>query len=166
MTPLPPPSVAWRLAVLAGVAGFAIWGTVGGNDVDWPFAPMAQFAFRVGADDSVRSTFLQGATADGTVYVVPMTSPTVGMGRAEVEGQIPAMQRDPRLLGELATTYRRLHPGHRALVRLWLRQDVVLLHEGRDAGTRVDLLTTWTAPGTPAAPVPPPPVHGSRYVPR
>lgn len=159
-------SVAWRLAVLATLTVLVTWGTVRGNDVDWPFAPMAQFAFRVGADDSIRSTFLQGGTADGAVYVVPMTSPTVGMGRAEVEGQIPAMQRDPRLLGELATAYRNLHPARPPLVRLWLRQDVVRLRQGRERGTRIDLLATWTASGAPAAPVPPPPGTGSRYVPR
>ena len=166
MTRLGPLSVAWRLGVLAVIGVGAVASSVWGNDVDWPFAPMAQFAFRVGADDSIRSTFLQGRTADGTVYIVPMTSPTVGVGRAEVEGQIPAMQRDPRLLGELATAYHRLHPDRAPLLQLWLRQQVTLLHEGRSAGRRVDDLAAWTAPGSVPQPVPAAPVPGSKYVPR
>ena len=147
MTRLGPLSVAWRLGVLAVIGVGAVASSVWGNDVDWPFAPMAQFAFRVGADDSIRSTFLQGRTADGTVYIVPMTSPTVGVG-------------------ELATAYHRLHPDRAPLLQLWLRQQVTLLHEGRSAGRRVDDLAAWTAPGSVPQPVPAAPVPGSKYVPR
>lgn len=147
----------WRSAVLTAVTVGVVWSSIWGNDLDWPFAPMAQFAFRVGANDSIRSTFLQARTADGDIVVVPLSSPYVGVGRAEVEAQIPRMKQDPNLLGALGTAYSRLNPGRPVLEQLWLREKVTDLHQGREAGERTDDLVTWTAAGSEPEPVPAPP---------
>lgn len=134
---------AWRsLVTLAGTLLVA-YGTLFGNDVHWPFAPMAQFAFRVGTDDAIRSTFLQARTTRGEVIVVPITPRNLGIGRAEIEGQQPAIIRDPSLLGELAADYARLHPGEPGLTQLWLRERVTVLKDGRAAGEYLDTLVGW-----------------------
>jgi hypothetical protein len=120
-----------------------VWGTLFGNDVDWPFGPMSQFAFRVGRDDAIRSTFLEARTTRGNVMVVPITVPNLGIARAEIEGQQPAIIRDPRLLGDLASSYHRLHPNEPALIQLWLRERVTVLRNGRAAGQDVHTLVGW-----------------------
>ncbi len=135
--------VAWRSAVLAIGTLLVVWGTLFGNDVDWPFGPMSQFAFRVGRDDAIRSTFLQARTSKGNVMVVPITVSNLGIARAETEGQQNAIIRDPRLLGDLASSYHRLHPTEPGLTQLWLRERVTVLRNGRDAGQHVDTLVGW-----------------------
>jgi hypothetical protein len=132
-----------RLAALALGTVLVVHGTVFGNDVQWPFAPMAQFAFRVGPDDSIRSLYLAARTVQGQDIVVPLSPPNLGIGRAEVEGQLPAIQRDPRLLKDLIEPYPRLHPGAPALAQVWLRERVTVLKNGRANGEYVETLVGW-----------------------
>jgi hypothetical protein len=140
------PALAWRSLALAAGTLLVTYGTLFGNDVDWPFAPMAQFAFRVGRDDAIHSTFLQARTRTGKVITVPITPTNLGIARAEIEGQQPAIIREPRLLGDLAGAYARLHPDRPPLTQLWLRDRVTVLKNGRAAGVHVDTLVGWPAP--------------------
>jgi hypothetical protein len=135
--------LAWRMAALAIGFVLVVHGTVLGNDVQWPFAPMSQFAFRVGRDDSIRSLYLAARTVRGQDIVVPISPPSLGIGRAEVEGQLPAIQRDPQLLKDLIIPYPRLHPGAPALEQVWLRQRVTVLKNGRADGEYIQTLVGW-----------------------
>lgn len=81
--------LAWRAAVTLAVVGLAVDGSVRGNDVQWPFAPMSQFAFGVDLDGQIRSTFVEADTTAGTTVRVPLTAGGVGLGRAE--GQLPRL---------------------------------------------------------------------------
>jgi hypothetical protein len=134
---------AVRLAALAVGVVLVVHGTVLGNDVQWPFAPMSQFAFRVGTNDAIRSLYLSARDVDGQQFVVPLSPPNLGIGRAEVEGQLPAIQRDPELLKDLIEPYPRLHPGAPALKQVWLRQKVTILHHGRPDGEYLETLVGW-----------------------
>lgn len=139
--------LAWR--VVAAVAGTLLvaWGTFLGNDVYWPFAPMSQYAFRVGHDDSILSTFLQARTTTGQLIVVPINTKNLLVARAEVEGQLPAIERDPTLLRDLIQPYSRLHPGRPALAQAWLKQRVTVLHDGKQAGSYDQTLVGWPVNG-------------------
>lgn len=141
-------SVAWRLAALLLGTVLVVRGSVIGNDVEWPFGPMSQFAFRVGQNDAIRATFLQARTADGEVKLVPITVSDLGLARAEIEGQQPSIIRNPSMLADLAASYARLHPGQPKLTQLWLNERVTVLRNGRAAGERVDTLVGWPANDT------------------
>ena len=68
----------WRAVALAVGTLLIVNGSVFGNDVHWPFAPMSQFAFRVGPSDAIRSTFLAAVDEDGMLQRValsPISSP-------------------------------------------------------------------------------------------
>lgn len=132
-----------RVAALVVGTVLVVHGTIWGNDVQWPFAPMAQFAFRVGDNDAIRSLYLSARDVDGKQFVVPLSPPNLGIGRAEVEGQLPAIQRDPALLEDLIEPYPRLHPGAPALAQVWLRQKVTILHRGRADGEYLETLVGW-----------------------
>ena len=149
-------SLAWRGVLLVLGTLLVIRGTVIGNDVDWPFGPMSQFAFRVGHNDAIHSTFLQARTTTGEVIVVPLTAHNIGIARAEIEGQQPAIIRQPALLGDLAGSYHRLHPAEPALQQLWLRDRVTVLHDGRADGEHVTTLVGWPDVTAPAPEVPTP----------
>jgi hypothetical protein len=146
-------AMTWRVAVLVIGTLLVVRGTLFGNDVDWPFGPMSQFAFRVGSDDAIHSTFLEARTAQGQVKQVPITVSDLGIARAEIEGQQPAIIRDPSLLSALASAYRRLHPDDPPLTQLWLGDHITKLRNGRDAGHSVATLVGWpvnsTAPELP-----------------
>jgi hypothetical protein len=138
-----PAGLTVRLAALAAGVVLVVHGTLWGNDVQWPFAPMSQFAFRVGTNDAIRSLYLSARDVRGREFVVPLSPPSLGIGRAEVEGQLPAIQRDPALLKDLIEPYPRLHPGAPALQQVWLRQKVTILHSGREDGEYLETLVGW-----------------------
>lgn len=144
---LPAGSAAVRVAALLAVCGLVGYGTLAGNDDQWPFAPMSQFAFRVGPDDSIRSTYLVAWQPDGRQVRVPLSTNGVGIGRAEIEGQLPDFERDPALLGSVAVAAHRQHPDWPAYVRLELRQQVTPLHRGRLGRPHDVVLATWTPTG-------------------
>jgi hypothetical protein len=135
--------VIWRSVLLLAGVLLVVRGSVWGNDVDWPFGPMSQFAFRVGHDDAIRSTFLEARDAGGTVMIVPLTARNIGIARAEIEGQQPAFVRQPSLLSALASNYHERHPDAPGLTQLWLGEHVTALHNGREAGTTTDTLVGW-----------------------
>lgn len=145
MKRLSPRSLAWRaLAILAGTLLIAN-GSFRGNDGDWPFASMGQFAFRTGTDDVIRSTFLAAVDQNGMLQRVALSPNNIGIARAEIEGQQTRFVADPALLSKLAENYAARHPGTPALTQLWLCQDVTKLHKGREAGTSEETIVGWPA---------------------
>ncbi len=136
--------LAWRAAVTLGVVGLAVNGSVRGNDVQWPFAPMSQFAFGVNLDGQIRSTYVEADTTAGTTVRVPLTAGGVGLGRAEVEGQLPRLVADPALLQSIAVAAARRHPGWPRYTRLRLRQEVNDLRGGEVVSTHTERLADWT----------------------
>ncbi len=137
-------AIGWRVGVTALVVGLAVNGSVRGNDVQWPFAPMSQFAFGVNLDGDIRSTYVEAETTDGEIERVPLTVGGVGLGRAEVEGQLPRFVADPSLLQAIAVAAARRHPDRPRYTRLWLRQEVSDLRAGTVVSTSTLELATWT----------------------
>jgi hypothetical protein len=131
--------------------GLVVHGTVLGNDRDWPFGPMSQYAFRTNPDDAVHATFLQARNATGAVIPVSLSSKNLGIARAEIEGQLPKFIQDPSLLRSLADSYHRIHPGEPPLEQLWLRDRVTKLHRGRVISEHVTTLVGWPVNDAPAA---------------
>jgi hypothetical protein len=66
--------------------------------------------------------------ADPTWRSTGLTPESVGLNRAEVEGRIPEITADPSMLGTLAASHARLHPGAPAwtAVRLMRRETVIV----------------------------------------
>ena len=136
--------LSWRAAVALAVVALAVNGSVRGNDVQWPFAPMSQFAFGVDLDGQIRSTYVDADTTAGTTVRVPLTAGGVGLGRAEVEGQLPRFVADPALLQSIAVAAARHHPSWPRYTRLRLRQEVSNLRGGEVVSTRTERLADWT----------------------
>jgi len=128
------------------VGGALLYGSAYGEDDLWPFGPMVQFAFRTDPDGEIRSTFIDADTMDGRRTRVDLSSGGVGVGRAEVEGQLTKIVAEPFRLQDIATAQRRLHPDQPQFAVLYLRQDVIDLQDGRKAAERTETLATWTVP--------------------
>jgi len=134
-----------RRLVAVAVAGSALlYGSAYGEDDLWPFGPMVQFAFRTDPEGDIRSTFIDADTTHGRRTRVNLSPSGVGIGRAEVEGQLAKIVAEPSRLQDIAAAQRRLHPDGPQFARLYLCQDVIDLQDGRKAGVRTEILATWT----------------------
>lgn len=124
----------WRSLALLIVLSGAFYGTWRGDDDHWPFAPMAQFAFRTDPDSDVRAVYLQAITVEGERVDVPLTTGSVAMNRAEVEGQVSRFAIDPSKLRAFDRARHRLHPQDPAWIRIELRESALRLRNGRANG--------------------------------
>lgn len=138
--------LAWRAVALVLGATLALWGTVSANDDKWPFAPMSQFAFRTDPDGVVESTWIEAQTTEGRRVTVPLYSRGVGIGRAEIEGQLPQLVKDPSRLQTVADAWHRLHPGSPQYTHLWLHQTLYPLRGGAAQDPHTVTLAEWAVP--------------------
>ncbi len=146
MRPLAPWSRTWRVLVaLLGIA-LAVNGSLRMSDDVWPFGPMSQYAFSPSDDDSIVITRVEGLLADGRRIDLPLRVETAGIGRAEVEARIPAIEADPSLLRSVADGWSARHPDEPPLRQVWLVQDETKLVDGRKGPTALLELATWRVP--------------------
>jgi hypothetical protein len=134
---------AWRLAAAAAVLLALAYGTIWGADRYFPFGPMVQFAFSVDPNGQIRSVFVEADTTAGDRVQVPLTSEGVGIPRAEIEGQLPAIENDPSLLQVIAIAQRHRHPQQPQYRRLYLMVDIIQLHDRRPTGHEINQLAVW-----------------------
>lgn len=134
---------AWRLAATAAVLLALAYGTIWGADRHFPFGPMVQFAFSVDPNGQIRSVYIDADTTSGDRVQVPLTSEGIGIPRAEIEGQLPAIQSDPSRLQAIADAQRRRHPDQPQYRRLYLMVDILQLRDRRPAGHEVNQLAVW-----------------------
>jgi hypothetical protein len=139
----------WRAATLTGLVLLSLYGSLRGTDDLWPFGPMTQFAFYVGPDSEIRSLRVDALTTDGEVVPVPLHANGVGVARAEIEGQLTQIIKDPSLLQSIAVAQRRLHPDEPQYRRLWVREEVTTLRDGRAAGVHDETRAIWDVPDAP-----------------
>lgn len=136
---------AWRWRATASiVVGLAVVaGTLVGSDSWWPLAPMSQYAFGVAQDGEIASTYVEADTTDGSTVRVMFGAEGIGLGRAEVEGQLDRIVADPSLLQAVAVTHARRRPAEPAYTELRLKQRVSQLADGREVSREHVLLATW-----------------------
>jgi hypothetical protein len=147
--PAPPPvrlsgAGRWWRAAAAGLGLAALlYGTVWGTDDHFPFGPMVQFAFSVDPDGEIRSTFMEADTTAGTRTRVRLSAQGVGIARAEIEGELGKIQKDPSLLQGIAEAQRRRHPEEPQFTKLYLMVDVTELRDGVAHRRRTETIATW-----------------------
>src|SRR5699024_10407237 len=144
---LPPASMVWRvLAVLGCVAVLSVGGLTRSNDL-FPFGVLDQFSTGTDPDGQVVSTCLQGIRGSGERVEIPFGQRSVGIERADVENNLPAIEADPQLLAPLAAEYERRHPGQAPLRALVLCQRVTQLQDGAAHGEpELVEIARWEAP--------------------
>jgi len=134
----------WRLAVTAAAAGCVLYGTVTGAEKMFPAGPMTQYAFYIAPDGQVDSIQVFADTTAGTHVPVHLSPSGVGVKRADVEIQLPAIERNPSLLRTIAVAQRRLHPHQPQYVRLYVVDTVIPLHDRVPGASYTNVLVSWT----------------------
>lgn len=140
----------WRLGAVAVALVLLIHGSAVGDDDQFPFGPMSQYSFRIDPDGEIRALWVEADLVDGSHQRLDISNAgDVGVARAEIEGQLHLILADPDRLATLAEAWHRLHPDRPELRRIIVGQDVVELADGREAGRRTDVFTSWNAaPGS------------------
>ncbi|MGY5882772.1 hypothetical protein [Modestobacter lacusdianchii] len=121
-----------RLAAAVVVLALLLAGSVWGDDDAFPFGPFRMYSTRADPDTPVVSTRVVGLTAAGEE--VRLSGGEVGLRRAEFEGQLPRISRDPSMLGLLADSYAERHPDAEELVQVQVVQRRFELEDGQRTG--------------------------------
>lgn len=135
----------WRLTAAGLGLAALLHGTLRDSDDYFPFGSMAQYATAHDLDGQTRSTYIVADTESGRTDVrVPLNATGTGIGRAEVEGQLPRIIDDPSLMQVIADAYRELHPQRDQYTHLYLMRDVYQLRDGYvDSEPTTELLAEW-----------------------
>ena len=129
-----------RLVATLVVFGILVAGSFVGTDHDFPFGPFRMFATSGRTTGAVRTAALQGWWHGRPVE---LDSETIGIRRAEIEGQYPRFRTDPRMLAAVAHEFR--EHGVR-LDRLQLIQLIRRVVNGhRVGGTTRVVLAQWSS---------------------
>ena len=133
---LSPTGRAVRLAATTLVLVLLLAGTLWGTDDHFPFGPFKMYAGRAEPTGQVNSTRVVGLTAAGEE--VRLSGGQVGLRRAEFEGQLPRLERQPELLGLLAESFADRHPSAPDLVSVQVVTRQYELRDGVETGAYSD----------------------------
>ena len=137
-------SVMWRLVVVAASLIVLAFAQLTDTDDYFPLSRLSQYAYAPGSEGVVKSTHVQADTVEGERVRVPLNATGVGIGRAEVEGQLNRIIDDPSLLQAIANAWANLHPDEPRYQRLFLLRDFYQLVDGRPSGQRETVeLARW-----------------------
>ena len=136
---------AWRLTATAAVLGVLAAAQVVDTNDWFPFGSLSQYATARDLNGAVKSISIEAVDASGETVRVPLNQTGVGVGRAEIEGQLGRILADPALLQSLADAHAGLHPDEPAYRELTVVRSTRTLVDGRPSGEpTLETLATWT----------------------
>lgn len=131
------------IAVLALI--MLLYGTFFGSDSDFPFGPFRMYATRNAPDGTVNSLRLEAVTAQQEL--IKVSAGAVGLRRAELEGSLPRMKKEPELMAEIVQRYSVNNPDKPELIELRVVVRVYQLEGGAKTGEYADEIeAVWTRP--------------------
>ena len=136
-------SLTWRVLATLVLVVLLLDGSLRLKDEAWPFAPMSQYAFFPGPDDTVVITRVYGLLSDGERVELPLRAGTAGIRRADVEARIPNFEKDPSLLRAVSDGWSARNPTRPRPVEVFLVQDHTHLVKGRIVSTDEVPLAQW-----------------------
>jgi hypothetical protein len=133
-----------RVLIAGALLALTLIGTVWGQDSAFPFGPFRMYSTRDEPNGRVRSTQIEGVTADGRRLVI--TGTETALRRAEVEGQMHRFRTHPELLATLAAAYQRRHHGARLKAVEIVVHDYGLDHSRAAKNDKRSVLARWERP--------------------
>ena len=135
-----------RLVVAAAVTGLLIAGALVGQDDDFPFGPFRMYSTAAPKNAPVKSTRMEAVDASGRRFA--LTGASVGLRRAEIEGQLGRLRDHPALLATVATAYRNRNTDRPPLARIEIIIRHYDLRDGEPTGSYTDTVeVAWTPAG-------------------
>ncbi|QDB78384.1 hypothetical protein FE251_02580 [Georgenia wutianyii] len=134
--------LAARMVGTVAALGVLAYGQVADTNDLFPLGTLSQFATARDLDGTVRSTYLLADTAGEQGRRIAMNEQTIGVARAEVEGQLQRIIDRPELMQSLVDAYAALQPGREPIETLYLMRSIQQLAGGYVVGEpeQVELL--------------------------
>jgi len=126
--------VAVRIAGTVAALGVLAYGQVTDTNDLFPLGTLSQFATARDLNGTVRSTYLLADTATEDGRRIAMNDRTIGVARAEVEGQLQRILDNPELMQSLIDGYAALKPNREPVQTLYLMRSVQRLEDGYVVG--------------------------------
>lgn len=131
-----------RLIAAAIVLILLLIGTFWGLDDHFPFGPFRMYATKDEVDGPVRSLLFEATDADGNNFTIGSNS--LGLRRAEADGQVERVRRDPDFLRYFVEAYEAFHPDDPPLVRFRLFHRIFELKNREPVGQSEETIAEWT----------------------
>lgn len=131
-----------RAAATFAVIALTLFGTRYSEDEAFPFGPMSMFAFRTEPDGRIGVASLRGVVA-GSSAEVTLSPAGFGLRRAEVEGSMGRIKKDPTLLADLVRAREALRPELPAVEYIRIVQTNYELRDGIKTGFREYTVAEW-----------------------
>lgn len=122
-----------------------IVGSLVGDDPWWPFGPWRMFATATKPTGAVSVMSVEVQTTESRQWTaVGLNPPSIGLNRAEIEGQVPQIVHDPSRLGTLAKSHAELRPNSPRWTDVRLVRRSTVIENGRPTGQlRTHVLAVW-----------------------
>lgn len=131
-----------RIAASAIALVLLIIGTFWGLDDHFPFGPFRMYATKDEVDGPIRSLLFEATDEEGTTFTIGSNS--LGLRRAEADGQVERVRRDPDFLRYFARAYEAFHPDEPPLVRFRLFHRIFELKNREPVGRAEETIAEWT----------------------
>ena len=126
--------LAARVVATVAALGVLAYGQVADTNDLFPLGTLSQFATARDLNGTIRSTYLLADTADEAGRRIAMNEQTIGVARAEVEGQLQRILDHPELVQSLVDAYAALQPGREPIETLYLMRSIQQLEDGYVVG--------------------------------
>jgi hypothetical protein len=133
---------AVRLVATTAVLVALLAGTFWGDDDSFPFGPFRMYSVANKTSGRITATRLDGVIGDGPRKEIDFGR--FGLRRAEVEGRVDWLLRDPDRLELLAEAFENMDPDGPELTKLYLVEEVHQLEGGRPVDSSEETLAVWT----------------------
>lgn len=146
--PLKKSGYVWRaVSALLVFSVLAVGQVVNTND--WfPLGSLSQYSYGRPSNTPTKSIRIIATTTEGKETRVPLNNTGVGIGRAEVEGQLDRILAEPYRLEGLARAWNGLHPNRPQYTKLRVERTIAYVENGKPTGDYdVEVLTTWDVQG-------------------
>lgn len=117
---------------------------------DWfPLGSLSQYSYGRPLNAPTKSVRIVAMTEAGKERNVPLNPRGVGVGRAEIEGQVNRIIEHPEMLEGIARAWSGLHPNAPGYVHLRMERVTRYIEDGVPTGeSSVEVLTEWAVKGS------------------
>lgn len=122
----------WRVAVTVALVSLTMAGTVWGLDDDFPFAPFRMYTTARDLDAPVNDTWPWAIDDTGREF--RLTQASIGVRRAEIEGQLGRFSEEPERMEALAVAYEERNPDAAPVVEVQIRTRRIEMRGGSPTG--------------------------------
>lgn len=131
-----------RVAVTILLAGLVFYGTLWGDDDDFPFGPFRMYSTSRDLDEPVGDTRMYAVNSEGHEFL--FTESLSGVRRAEIEGQLERFEEDPTLLRHFAEAYENHFPDRPRVEEVSIVIDWIEIEDGHPTGVRTrEEIVAW-----------------------